>query len=267
VEEPVLEEPAVLELEQDLAPPAPQLGIRCFCTCYARGDPLHELHGQHVTSACLGDDLGDDHLRDVGVQLGHASHVLGLVTVVELLGEAISHLLPHRLEVDIGKQAEQGLEQAPEVSQVCSHDLVDQRVLDLDRHPTTVGQGCPMHLTDRGRGKSLRVEAGEEVIKIRKRSLNLTSHDLGGNTWRLPLQGTQDLGHLGRKQPFMKAQHLAHLHGSALEAPQRLGHPLGVTHEVVRPSLLDLGVRSSNRREPVREDRGGNSSHQPPELE
>jgi len=82
-----------------------------------------------------------------------------------------------------------------------------------------------MHLADGCRGKGFEIEGLEELIEVGERPSHLELHHFGGNPRSLLLQRTQNLGHLGREQTLVQAQHLTDLHGRSLELTQGLDDP------------------------------------------
>ena len=154
-----------------------------------------------------------------------------------------------------------------EVVQVGLDDLVDQRVLDLDRHPPAVAQGAEVDLADRGGGEGLEVELLEEIVEVLQRAADLVLHHLGRHPRRLLLQRAQHLGHLGRQQALVEAQHLADLHGGALELAQGLDDPCRVADQVLGRLELPGWAGAGEVRDPVPHDRNPDPAGETAELE
>ena len=118
---------------------------------------------------------GGDH--DVGVVCVGDPHGVGdpaLLEEVELPAHRGSHLRDDLARTQTAGDRPHPLDdprQRGQQTEVVLHLLLDPRTLDLDRHRSSVGQRGAMDLRERGRGKRLGLEVGEQARERRAQLL------------------------------------------------------------------------------------------------
>ena len=129
--------------------------------------PFHRLVDQDLGGAVLSVDLRDGDDIVTIVEPVELLTVVDLVHRVDLAEQGPAELVQHLVEVDhrhlVGHVLEE-LDRPPQQGNVGVDQLADRRVLDLDHHWGTVLEGRVVDLANRGRGKGLVVEAGEDFI-------------------------------------------------------------------------------------------------------
>ena len=107
--------------------------------------------------------------------------------------------------------------------------ILDTRVLDLHHDVVAARQHRAMHLTERRRGKGVRLEALEELLRRRTElACDLGADHVVRHRRHRRLHGGEDLERLGRQQVAAHAEHLRQLHERALELGRALDDAHGV---------------------------------------
>ena len=157
---------------------------------------------------------------------GEGAVVLGLVLVVELVGQPLLDLLRHGLHIHAGSHPLGHAHDQAQVLQVGAHRLGHPGVLDLHGHVATVVEPGAIHLADRGGGHGVVVELGEELVQgpvevaFHNVAHLLEGHPRGGVA-QLGQLGLDVLLKLGREGAGVdEGGHLPDLHGRALHLAQ-----------------------------------------------
>ena len=100
------------------------------------------------------------------MQVGHAAHVLGFLSVVELFQQPVPNLLPNLVEIHLHEHADQRRKKCLQIGQICPHHPVDVRILHLDGHRPAVAQHAAIDLSDRCGGDRRRIEALEQAVEF-----------------------------------------------------------------------------------------------------
>src|SRR3954454_15638735 len=182
-----------VEAEEDLAPARALLvGV---VEDLREAPAVDEVGDDHALRAQLGDDLGHEDERVVAVLAGQRAVVGRLELVVELLGDALAQLVGDLAAVEAGGQPREQLEHHPHVLHVGADDVLDARVLDLDRDVAPAVLERPaVDLPDRRGGDRLLVELGEDRAELAAEvGLDDLAHVLEGDLRGHVLQ----LGELG----------------------------------------------------------------------
>jgi hypothetical protein len=267
VEESVLEEAAQEEVEEDDAPPVLQALRRLRRAGLVGREALLVLGRQDPPGGRLLDDPRDDDRGDAGVELRHPAHPLGFVQVVELLPQAGPELLPDRLEVDLGDERDDRLQDPSEVAEVGLDHPVDPRVLDLHGDLPAVAEDGPVDLADRGGRERLGLEAREELQRVAELLGELIFDHLEREARRLLLERPEDRRDLGREQRVLEAEHLPHLHRGPLHLAERRDEPTGVPDELLELQGLPRRRRTPEARDERRRGRGPGANGQSAQLE
>ena len=235
-------------------------------------DSRHPARGQHPAGRVLGDHLGEQHVgpaREVGRD---DLHRRGFLAIVELGQDHLANLAVDRAKAPLGHELAQQAEDALQGAQVGLDDLLDVRVLHLDRDLAAVLEAREMHLPDRRRSDRGPIELREDFVGTAPTELLAQTRldVLVGPGRNLVLQAFEPAAKRLGEEVGHDADQLADLDEQALQLDHRLLDPAGVAPVGLLGDLLQL-VRAHEaalEREPqVRgrhQQRGGVGAQQPP---
>ena len=211
-------------------------------------DPVDPLGDEHVLCRELGHDSRHVDERVPAPRAREGAVLLGLVLVVELVGEPLLDLGGHRLGVHARRDPLRHAHDQPQVLEVRPHRLRDARVLHLHRHVAAVVKPRPIDLADRGRGHRVLAELREHVAQPLAEVVlddlpHLGEGDPRGGVAQLGELRLHPLLELGREGAGVDERgHLADLHRRALHLAEHVEDLLGRLHLAARrggvPRLL-----------------------------
>jgi hypothetical protein len=208
------------EAEHDLAEAVARLPIEL--ADFLEADAVDPLGHEYALGAELRHHPRDVDERVVAPGAREGAVLLGLVLVVELVGEPLADLGGHRLGVHARSDPLGHAHDEPDVLEVGANRVRHARVLHLHRHVATVLQARAVDLPDRRSGHGLLPELGEDVLEPLAK---VVLHDLAHLVERHARRGVPQLGELRldarlelRREGagIDEGGHLAHLHRRSL---------------------------------------------------
>ena len=152
-----------------------------------------------------------------------ARHRLGLVCKVEFERQRLLQVINNRLELDRGRQPRNRLDDLLQDCQVRRHQVLDVRVLHLDRHLPPVVQPCAMYLCNRSSRDRLPLDLREHICwTLTQLAGDGLLYLRPGTRWHPILQGRQGADIDGRKEIRTRGGELAGLNQRSAERDGRL---------------------------------------------
>src|SRR6266487_137701 len=164
---------------------------------------------------------------------------------VEFERERLFQVIHNRLELNGRCQPGNRLDDLLQDCQVCRHQVLDVRVLHLDRSLASVVQPCMMHLADRRSGDRLPLDLGKHISWTPTQFVGDRPLDLPPGARRhAVLQGGQGANVDGREQVWPRRGKLAGFNERSTERGGRLQYAVRATLVLQLPVLpLNQGGR------------------------